>query len=80
MPSEIARPAISISTTPDGRTALGDLSGLDLFFVVDKLTLNFGIGPQLVNAYIQPEWSVQRPRGALQTPRFIFHLLYPQRG
>jgi hypothetical protein len=48
VPSEIARPAVPIITTPDGRTALGDLSGLDLFFVVDKPTLRFGIGPTVV--------------------------------
>jgi hypothetical protein len=48
IPSEIARPAIPIITTPDGRTALGDISGLDLFFVVDKPTLRFGIGPSVI--------------------------------
>jgi hypothetical protein len=47
-PASIARPAIPIVTTPDGRTALGDISGLDLFFVVDKPTLRFGIGPSVV--------------------------------
>ncbi|HEX2815119.1 MAG TPA: hypothetical protein VHN39_01900 [Phenylobacterium sp.] len=48
IPSEIARPAIPIITTPDGRTALGDISGLDLFFVVDKPNLRIGIGPTVV--------------------------------
>ncbi len=48
LPTSIARPAVPIITTPDGHTALGDLSGLDLFFVVDKPTLRFGIGPSVV--------------------------------
>jgi len=48
LPAEIVRPAIPIITTPDGRTALGDLGGLDLFFVVDQPTLRFGIGPAVV--------------------------------
>jgi hypothetical protein len=46
--ASIVRPALPVITTPNGRTALGDLSALDIFFVVDQPTLRFGIGPSVV--------------------------------
>lgn len=45
LPLNILRLDVPIVTTPDNTTALGDISGVDVLFVVNKQTFRLGIGP-----------------------------------
>lgn len=45
LPFEIARLQVPVLTNPDNTTALGDISGVDVFIVVNKPGLRIGLGP-----------------------------------
>lgn len=39
---------LSLFSSPNGRTGIGDISAIDEFFVIDRATLRVGVGPAIV--------------------------------